>query len=465
MPIPGCDGLGIAGARQSAWLFFCSSLPRSVFFLLTYNALSTGLDYCYDERTVDELEGIEMGECDEDGDCPAVDCTEGETCLVNVCRQAMCVLVEQCGASLCGTGEYCCNESCGICAPEGGACIQEFCETCGDVTCNAGESCCGPDCGICTPVGGTCPDICTGPIIIPEDNTAVVLESCEADDDCFAMPCNEEPCFDYVCRESVCVLVEECGNTECDPEVDYCCNASCGICAPLGGSCVQVVCEACGDEICYTGDSCCSPDCGVCVSPGDPCPEECTNDYWSFPNNEVIQDERQDDQETVSGVIQDETQPDQESNSEFIQDERQDDEELISGVVQDEAQTDQETNNGEGQNDYWSLPNTEGIQDEAQADQESGEINESDTEEGGCQTDDDCTDTIPCTLEPCPVFACRDSQCALVQPCGESECNEFEYCCNESCSICVPFDNDVGCTNKFCEADSEGSDTEEVSFL
>lgn len=33
-----------------------------------------------------------------------------------------------CGKNICGTGELCCNESCGICAPEGGACIQIFCD-------------------------------------------------------------------------------------------------------------------------------------------------------------------------------------------------------------------------------------------------------------------------------------------------------------------------------------------------
>ena len=32
-----------------------------------------------------------------------------------------------CGPKVCESGEYCCNESCGICAPIGGACIQEFC--------------------------------------------------------------------------------------------------------------------------------------------------------------------------------------------------------------------------------------------------------------------------------------------------------------------------------------------------
>ena len=35
---------------------------------------------------------------------------------------------DQCGTNVCGQGDYCCNESCGICAPEGGFCIQIACE-------------------------------------------------------------------------------------------------------------------------------------------------------------------------------------------------------------------------------------------------------------------------------------------------------------------------------------------------
>jgi hypothetical protein len=34
---------------------------------------------------------------------------------------------EPCGSNVCGAGEYCCNSSCGICAPEGGVCIQLVC--------------------------------------------------------------------------------------------------------------------------------------------------------------------------------------------------------------------------------------------------------------------------------------------------------------------------------------------------
>jgi len=35
---------------------------------------------------------------------------------------------------------------------------------------------------------------------------------------------------------------ELCGGRRCGPRT-YCCNASCGICAPLGGVCIQIACE------------------------------------------------------------------------------------------------------------------------------------------------------------------------------------------------------------------------------
>ena len=88
------------------------------------------------------------------------------------------------------------------------------------------------------------------------------------------------------------------------------------------------------------------------------------------------------------------------------------------------------------------------------AETDSGQAEQSTAEflEGECQVDEDCLDFIPCSQEPCPLFACRDSFCSLIQPCGDNECNELEYCCNESCGICVRFDNDNGCTEEFCES-------------
>lgn len=34
----------------------------------------------------------------------------------------------------------------------------------------------------------------------------------------------------------------ECGEARCDPETEFCCNASCSICRPIGETCIQIVC-------------------------------------------------------------------------------------------------------------------------------------------------------------------------------------------------------------------------------
>lgn len=73
---------------------------------------------------------------------------------------------------------------------------------------------------------------------------------CESDLDCGAIYCITEPCEQPVCRGHRCVVPtytdppaggEPCGDVTCGAN-SYCCNASCGICAPLDGGCIQIVC-------------------------------------------------------------------------------------------------------------------------------------------------------------------------------------------------------------------------------
>ncbi len=33
----------------------------------------------------------------------------------------------QCNQAVCGPGQFCCNYSCSTCAPQGGACTQQYC--------------------------------------------------------------------------------------------------------------------------------------------------------------------------------------------------------------------------------------------------------------------------------------------------------------------------------------------------
>jgi hypothetical protein len=100
------------------------------------------------------------------------------------------------------------------------------------------------------------------------------VDTCKSDDDCLLMTCLQKPCLRHVCRNSRCVVVEQCGNAECD-NTEFCCNPSCGLCSPMGSYCSQEVCEGCGDSICNVGDVCCNPDCGICASSLGSCPESC----------------------------------------------------------------------------------------------------------------------------------------------------------------------------------------------
>lgn len=73
---------------------------------------------------------------------------------------------------------------------------------------------------------------------------------CTTDNDCGAIYCITTPCPQPVCRGHQCVLATDppggggqtCGGTVCGANM-YCCNASCGICAPDGGVCIQIVCS------------------------------------------------------------------------------------------------------------------------------------------------------------------------------------------------------------------------------
>jgi hypothetical protein len=173
---------------------------------------------------------------------------------------------EPCGTNTCGQGEYCCNASCGICAPEGGFCTQQVCEPtvgepCGTNTCGTGEFCCNSSCGICAPVGGFCTQQVCEPAPVVE---AVVAPTSEAS------------------------LGQPCGNNRCGSG-EFCCNESCGICAPKGGSCTQQVCtdplvkaepteesfgQPCGSSVCGSGEFCCNESCGICAPKGGGCTQQ-----------------------------------------------------------------------------------------------------------------------------------------------------------------------------------------------
>jgi hypothetical protein len=69
-----------------------------------------------------------------------------------------------------------------------------------------------------------------------------------------------------------------CGKNTCGAG-EFCCNASCGICAPEGGECTLEHCPdpepaRCGDVLCAAGLECCNESCGICVPPGGSCSQQ-----------------------------------------------------------------------------------------------------------------------------------------------------------------------------------------------
>jgi hypothetical protein len=142
---------------------------------------------------------------------------------------------EPCGSVTCGEGLVCCNESCGICTEPGGFCTEQFCED------PAPE--CGGFLGLPCPGEGECLDDPSDDCD-PENGGADCSGLCE----CNVGPvidCGPDAVFDdspFVCA---CVPIsggEECGDVTCGVGM-VCCNASCGICTPPDGACIQIACE------------------------------------------------------------------------------------------------------------------------------------------------------------------------------------------------------------------------------
>lgn len=71
-----------------------------------------------------------------------------------------------------------------------------------------------------------------------------------------------------------------CGPITCK-KGEQCCDANCGMCAPMGAMCPAVACAPvdagppvpCGSTTCAAGEYCCSPSCNLCEPNGAECPQ------------------------------------------------------------------------------------------------------------------------------------------------------------------------------------------------
>lgn len=112
------------------------------------------------------------------------------------------VKAEDCNQKTCGKNQFCCNYSCSICAPLGGACTQQVCD----------------------------------PIALSFEDTLAPVEEAAAE----VVPEPEAPLFVPEAEDKQ-ILGGTCGDNVCG-QGEFCCNPSCGVCAPIGGYCLDIYC-------------------------------------------------------------------------------------------------------------------------------------------------------------------------------------------------------------------------------
>lgn len=416
---------------------------------------------------------VDMVFCTLDEDCIAPECS-AESCLSYVCRDSLCTFVEACGNAECGTGTYCCNESCSRCEAVGVECPQEQCWQCGEAICVGDETCCGTDCGVCQPPNEPCPEACSTLVVDVDglvDSGGGSESSDDGDDD----------------GDKEGIVVETCGRAVCGSD-EFCCNPSCNLCRPVGGSCPRGECLPCGDEVCNPGDSCCSPDCGICHPPGGSCPSICS----MFQGQEMGITRSQlcrTDDDCIAPACAEEPCPNpgyicQNSRCVFAEkcgkkicgSHQYCCNELCSMCIsfgepcpKDECEQcgDEICDYGDTcchprcsicrkpggdcpdacNNPYWFLPEwretemaaslepssfptiegtTEFTPDEPDEPTNLSAVSAAERET--CTTDEDCS-VLPCFAAQCPQIECRDKKCSLYVPCGENRCDESEICC------------------------------------
>jgi hypothetical protein len=127
----------------------------------------------------------------------------------------------------------CCDDVAQVCdAPAPKLCLA-------DSACAAGEVCDHSEClSGCAP-GKICPAVCYGQCVVPEPCPGGG-EICQALCSGGGMPDMPESCPIPACNCQP--PGDPCGDNVCGAG-EYCCNESCGICAPEGGGCIKLFCQ------------------------------------------------------------------------------------------------------------------------------------------------------------------------------------------------------------------------------
>jgi hypothetical protein len=163
--------------------------------------------------------------------------------------------VDSCGGKTSTKGGNCwCDEAC----VEYGDCCTDYEEVCSepeqklclaDDDCAGGEVCDHTECFSNCPDGMICPAVCWGqclPAPAAQQCGGFAGLPCPEGMDCVDDPTDScDPANGGADCGGICVIApvgEQCGTSVCGPGT-FCCNASCGTCAPEGGACTQQVCE------------------------------------------------------------------------------------------------------------------------------------------------------------------------------------------------------------------------------
>jgi hypothetical protein len=147
--------------------------------------------------------------------CVRAPCPPQPTCVpdVNPCAAALCPVNTRCVA----------RDGRAVCEPLAGACAR-------DSDCRLSDNYCG-GCA-CDALGpGERPATCSNPVQCFRQPCAGQVARC----DTTTRRCEARPASGGGGGVT-------CGRNTC-PAGQFCCNASCGICAPAGGACIQIACN------------------------------------------------------------------------------------------------------------------------------------------------------------------------------------------------------------------------------
>ncbi|MFT3921666.1 MAG: hypothetical protein QM778_03950 [Myxococcales bacterium] len=180
----------------------------------------------------DCVEGPNGAECKkpEATSCATVLCAPNTYCD-DIAGQAKCIPLPSCEGTSCEKGTHCeLNQVTCIrapCPPQPTCVVDE--DPCALADCASGSA--------CTVVDGkaVCQSECQNPCLTAKCNKST---HCEAKE----VQCIKAPC----CPVAACVSntgpSKACGDNTCSAGT-YCCNESCGTCAPIGGACTQQICS------------------------------------------------------------------------------------------------------------------------------------------------------------------------------------------------------------------------------